>query len=352
MVNINLLTPGFTSPNGCAFLFPLIYHEDLLRDSGINLRLFSKFSSNLFDADIIAVDSKFHKYMWENQKEEIFSQFLKLKKKCNKLIYFDTTDSSGNLQSDLFDYVDVYCKGQVLKNKEKYLESFYGNRIYTDFAHKKYKVNDKVPEYSLKIKKKTDLKKIKLSWNTGLADYSVFGPFYMSTFKYLPLKILLNYKNISLRKKKKNILVRFGSSYSKETVSWQRKKILEIFKKNDNSKITRMSYYSELLDSKIIVSPFGWGEISLRDFEGFLSQTLLLKPNMDHLETWPNFFIKNKTYKAFSWNLNNLKDLINNLLENPLVIDEISSLGRENYLRYIGKDGETKFISQIQKIIY
>ena len=73
---------------------------------------------------------------------------------------------------------------------------------------------------------------------------------------------------------------------------------------------------------------------------------------MDHLETWPNFFIKNKTYKAFSWNLNNLKDLIDNLLENPLVIDEISSLGRENYLRYIGKDGETRFISQIQKIIY
>ena len=124
MVNINLLTPGFTSPNGCAFLFPLIYHENLLRDSGINLRLFSKFSSNLFDADIIAVDSKFHKSMWENQKEEIFSQFLKLKKKCNKLIYFDTTDSSGNLQSDLFDYLDVYCKGQVLKNKEKIIRLF------------------------------------------------------------------------------------------------------------------------------------------------------------------------------------------------------------------------------------
>jgi len=32
MVNINLLTPGFTSPNGCEFLFPLIYHEYLLRD--------------------------------------------------------------------------------------------------------------------------------------------------------------------------------------------------------------------------------------------------------------------------------------------------------------------------------
>ena len=73
---------------------------------------------------------------------------------------------------------------------------------------------------------------------------------------------------------------------------------------------------------------------------------------MDHLETWPNFFIKNKTYKDFSWNLNNLKDLINNLLENPLAIDEISFLRRENYLRYIGKDVEARFTSQIHKIIY
>jgi hypothetical protein len=33
---------------------------------------------------------------------------------------------------------------------------------------------------------------------------------------------------------------------------------------------------------------------------------MLLKPDMDHLETWPNVFIKNQTYVSFSWDAEDL----------------------------------------------
>ena len=35
------------------------------------------------------------------------------------------------------------------------------------------------------------------------------------------------------------------------------------------------------MKSKIVISPFGWGEITLKDFETFLTQGLLIKP-----KTW------------------------------------------------------------------
>ena len=42
--------------------------------------------------------------MWEEQKQVIFQQFVELKKNCNSLIYFDTTDSTGSLQTEILNY--------------------------------------------------------------------------------------------------------------------------------------------------------------------------------------------------------------------------------------------------------
>ena len=39
----------------------------------------------------------------------------------DKLIYFETTDSTGMIQAEILDYVDEYWKFQVLKNKNDYL---------------------------------------------------------------------------------------------------------------------------------------------------------------------------------------------------------------------------------------
>lgn len=47
-------------------------------------------------------------------------------------------------------------------------------------------------------------------------------------------------------------------------------------------------YYREIRDSKICVSPFGYGEICYRDFEAAALGCLLIKPAMDHLRTEPD----------------------------------------------------------------
>ncbi len=37
-MRINVLTPGFTTSNGAAFLFPLVVHKRQLQDAGIDVR--------------------------------------------------------------------------------------------------------------------------------------------------------------------------------------------------------------------------------------------------------------------------------------------------------------------------
>ena len=351
MKRIKILSPGFGTPNGSAFLFPLILFNKYLRNCDIDVTIYSRFNSDLFDADVIGVDSKFHKHMWSIAEHKIFEQFDILKNQCKLLIYFDTTDSTGNLQTEIFDYVDIYCKGQVLKDRNKYQKPFYGNRIYSDYVHKKFNLNDNSPEVSKPLLSKKKIKKLKISWNSGLADYSSYGPLLMKLYNYIPIKRLLSFKKEKKNYKDIEIHARFGSEYSRNTVAWQRKEISLLLKDIPKKKISRFKYFSELKKTKIVISPFGWGEITLKDFESFMCNVLLFKPSMEHLATWPNFFVDNKTYIPFSWDLSDFIHKLEMIKKNYSDLEEIANFGRENYYNYASAKGAENFTRHFQEII-
>jgi hypothetical protein len=60
-------------------------------------------------------------------------------------------------------------------------------------------------------------------------------------------------------------------------------------------KISRSVYQKYLLQSRISISPFGWGELCHRDFEIALAGAALAKPSIEHLQTFPPLFVKHKT---------------------------------------------------------
>jgi hypothetical protein len=108
-----------------------------------------------------------------------------------------------------------------------------------------------------------------------------------------------------------NIAFRGETHYSAEAIGSQRRKIKAILSQRafSNSiiggKTSYSSYMNELTKSKISISPFGWGEICYRDFESFLTKSVLVKPDCSHLATFPNFFIPNETYIPVNWSLCN-----------------------------------------------
>jgi hypothetical protein len=75
-------------------------------------------------------------------------------------------------------------------------------------------------------------------------------------------------------------------------------------------KINKSNYLKELRGSKIVLSPFGFGEICYRDFEAMLSGSLLIKPTMNHVDTFPDLFIENETYIPLNWDLSDLNEKI------------------------------------------
>ena len=128
------------------------------------------------------------------------------------------------------------------------------------------------------------------------------------------------------------------TEYSRNTVAWYRKSALKEISLNPKLKrLNLIKYYKILSESRICLSPFGWGEINYRDFEAFIYGTLLLKPNMEHLQTWPQFYDP-KTFITYDWSCKNLKKTINTILKKKEYFGSVASLAQKNYINFLNSD--------------
>ena len=352
-MKVNILSPGAKTPNGAGFIFPLWIFNNACREKGIFLSFFTQVNDQLSDCDALLVDSKFHKSKWANNSENVLSQFA-IWSEQTRVIYCDTTDSTGTLQTELLPFVDLYAKAQLLKDKSQYGERFYGERIFADYYHQEFGFTDDSPSFS---KPETDphlLKKLRLSWNSGMADHSFAGPLIGLCMRRFNLPVLAKFGSpiaTANNRRVTDVSCRFGNSYFRRTVGAQRTIIDQMIGRN-TSKLRRLAYLKELTSSKIVISPFGLGEITLKDFETFLCGALLLKPDLSHMETWPNFYVPDVTMKTHSWNLDGLQDYIADILENDAERLEIAENGQRIYQKYTtGKDAAELFTSQLLKLL-
>ena len=76
---VNVLTPGLTSPNGVAFLFPLKVFRKRFLESGIEINFFNKVKPKILNSDIILIDSKYHG-LYGRKSKKIIDDLLYLKK--------------------------------------------------------------------------------------------------------------------------------------------------------------------------------------------------------------------------------------------------------------------------------
>ena len=111
-------------------------------------------------------------------------------------------------------------------------------------------------------------------------------------------------------------------------------------------------YLRELARSRIVISPFGLGEITLRDFEIFLSGALALKPDMAHMETWPDLFRSGETIATHRWDLSDLEETIEGLLADDQRRLAIARQGQEAYRRHlVGEAAAQGFATRFQRIL-
>lgn len=99
------------------------------------------------------------------------------------------------------------------------------------------------------------------------------------------------------------------------------------------------SYMKELANSKICFSPFGYGEVCWRDYEAVVCGALLVKPDMSHVETYPDIFRPFESYVPVRWDLSDLEEKVKYYLEHEVERNAIVQHAYSILNRY-AKDGE------------
>jgi hypothetical protein len=355
---------NFSLPSWMGNWFPVWYNLKNFKRMGLKIRFINylnikhkRFSSIVgFDSRIINnLILKYHSVR-KTKKNEIIPLLNRLKKKVDYLVFFDNADSTGYFHNDVMPYVDHYFKKQLFKDFSLYAKPLYRKRLFTDFYARNYnlhKKNEDKPTYKLDSK---HINKISLSWNFALKDYRSSN--ILSKFLYG----FIRKNNLKYYKPSINRKIILAANYTVKNaydlVYFQRNQLLKILKEQYKSnpmvslgKIPKKNYLKTMRSSKAIISPFGWGEICYRDFETFISGAALIKPDMDHLDTWPNLYKKHKTYIPIPWKIEEWKDLIPEILTDENYLIEIAKNGQNAYKKVWSKQGNEAFCDHFIKMV-
>lgn len=379
MLKIDLIIPSFKKnpkyqrfqkfqmysfPSLIGSWFPVWYNKNILRKMGVKVNFINFFQVN-FDklSDIVGFDSRIIGNILSNYgtvKETTLNAIIpilkKIRKKANHIVYFDNGDSSGYTQFEVLPYVDRYFKKQILKDKTIYSKFLYRKRLFTDYYFKNYHLEEEGSNLPLHPINPEFEKKIGISWNFAFKDYRSSNKIDKYFFAFSRVQ------NLKFFEPNKNRKFIFSANYSIKTgsniIDFQRKQLLNFLEKsysmNDNislGRIPKKLYLKTMRSSKAIFSPFGWGEICYRDFEILISGAALIKPNMDHLETWPNIYVKNKTYIPISWKIEDWASEIPKVLSDENLLFEVAINGQNQYKKYWTKRGRSVFCERFIDLI-
>lgn len=211
----------------------------------------------------------------------------------------------------LDDFVEVYFKKQVLRDREAYRKSTLGDTNLTDYYARRFNLNEhetyfQVPE---------------TFWDKLiLGTHFAFSPHMMTFFeKTFPDRE----RPLDLHAR---IAVKGTSWYSamRTEALNQVQSLPQSMKVISEGRVDRKQYFEELFQSKMCCSPFGYGEVCWRDFEAMFTGSLLLKPDMSHIESYPDMFKPYETYVPLAWDWSDFARQVHYYRENHEERDRIA----------------------------
>ncbi|MDJ0508370.1 MAG: glycosyltransferase [Crocosphaera sp.] len=267
-----------------------------------------------------------------------------------KLVFIDPFAQTSTNYFIVLPYVDYFLKRQCYKDLETYRKNFVGGSSLTDFLAKHWNL-DFSQWYVGSELSEDNIHKIMSGWNLGSAK-----KFKQSLFR----KSILGFGKTA--KKTIDIFCRLslGNTNNNEWYTEYRIKAVEALNplvsdykvaksaQDQNNLVSPRQYNSELKKSKIVFSPFGWGENCWRDFEAICHDCLLIKPSMSHIATNPNIFVEDETYVPVQWDFSDLEEKCRYYLEHPEQAEAIIRNAREAYKKYFQQE---EFVKIIEKII-
>lgn len=323
-------------------VFPLLAYRDFLRDAGIEFTLYTSISDFLVSKSEVLIISGISLPKLLGKKGLTQVQFLKSCYERNvPLIYLAGSDSTGPFDADLIQWVDMFLARQLVKDRTFYLTT-HRRHLFRDryFSSHHFRNEEDFPLVSYS---EAQVNKLGLFWNLGLIDWKT------QTSSKLERYFNIWRRNSSFPDwdkgevlEKRDLDVTFRGNLFKSNHDASRLHRLQTYRvyKEKAAKFTiapeglisHKKYMEELKSVKICLSPFGWGEVCYRDFEAFQSRALLLKPDMSHLETFPNFYTA-ETMVTYDWNARDLSEKINVILNDIRHYQEVADYGYDFFIK-------------------
>lgn len=269
----------------------------------------------------------------------------RLRERYRSIVFFDGYAAAGTHLLELLPYVDHIFHKSVFRNPDHYGRQLYAKRLFSDYYHRQFGITDSNPEYPFPgVPESEERNRIRLSWNIGLGDYPRrhrIQRIGAGIGRYLSPDLGRRFrsgnskapKDFASPRRRLPVHARIGL-VSSESVAHQRRLSLDLIKDDPRfltGPVPQKRYYAELEESKIVYSPFGWGEVCFRDFEAVKAGALLMKQDMSHLDTWPDIYIPYETYVPIAWDCSDLVEKSEYYLSSD---SERSRIARNAWERY------------------
>ncbi|MDR0785141.1 MAG: glycosyltransferase [Treponema sp.] len=285
-----------------------------------------------------------------------FDALRQLRDKYETIVFFNGQPEAGPNRLDVLPFVDRFFDKSVFSNQENYRKPLYGKNIFADYYHRKYGVVDEKEYFFKPSISAEDAGRVELSWNIGVDGYPRWDfpqrigaviaragfPDAGRLFKARPLR-----KPTDFASENRKIAVHARiDPVTCPSIAFQRVLFLQKIAEKQAKETfltglaSQKQYYRELSDAKITLSPFGWGEVCHRDFEAVIYGSLLLKPNMSHIKTYPDVYIPYETYVPLDWDGGDLFEKVDFYLSNSAERQRIAQNAFEQYQKELASLGD------------
>ncbi len=262
-----------------------------------------------------------------------------------KLVMLDYYAPTSSPHFAVLPYVDLYIKRQTLKDQAQYQRDYAGGFVYSDFVAGRFGFDLEDWHFGSKPDA-AHLDKLVSGWNLGVC------------FRNRMLLRLTDRARVPWRLRPIHVNRRVGAinrAGRQEWYQFSRGKLLDevepmesAFRMTGTGRTSAKRYFMELGLSKVTLSPFGWGEVCFRDYEAICCGSLLVKPDMGHLETSPDIYIPGETYVPIPWDFDGAREVVERYLRDPHAAKRIIRNGRAVMREYFSTGG---FVRDIEKTL-
>lgn len=337
-----------------------------LRDVGHQARVhYALDSPGLTDCDVLICLEGDFSYLLPpdaRSREDVCAVLDGLRERVPALVWFDESDSSGHLLSYLVPHVDLFVKSQLLVDTARYDEPAHTGVLYRDHYIERYGLEDTTWTWNGPIGPEGRAK-LTLGWGFGQGDWWMQGG--NKARRWVALHQPWAWWAVRpgrrpFAERGVDVTFRVGMHTRGPSAGHQRRVLHEILEHLEQQTalrirreglLARRAYLAELRDTILAPSPFGFGELCYRDFEAFAAGCLVLKPSMDHLVTYPDYFVPGETIVAHSWDMEEVEDLIRGVFADLDHHEAIAREGQRRFMASLSPDGGEAFAVHLDGIL-